>query len=185
MTQKIVFPVRPDRDTDWAVSCLQRMQQRQPIVVDLLSVQTPFDGNVRMFFSDEEIRDSLLEAISPIVDAETVENAMKAVLLNRVKTSAAEREDEAEAQGFFIVSFEGAFHGRTLGSLAATHRRKARLGFPTFDWPHVLFPVEDPQSPARTQNTPVFSGRRNTSSENSTFSPITSALIGLGNTSRT
>ena len=83
--------------------------------------------------------------------AETVENAMKAVLLNRVKTSAEEREGEAEAQAFFIISFEGAFHGRTLGSLAATHRRKARLGFPTFDWPHVLFPVEDPQSPARTQ----------------------------------
>jgi len=56
MPQKIVFPVRPDRDTDWAVSCLQRMQQREPIVVDLLSVQPPFDGHVRLFFSDEEVR---------------------------------------------------------------------------------------------------------------------------------
>jgi nucleotide-binding universal stress UspA family protein len=56
MPHKIVFPVRPDRDTDWAVSCLLRIQQREPIVVDLLSVQTPFDGNVRMFFSEEEIR---------------------------------------------------------------------------------------------------------------------------------
>ena len=86
--------------------------------------------------------------------AETVENAMKAVLLNRVKTSEPEpgqAEGTAERQGFFIVSFEGAFHGRTLGCLAVTHRRRARLGFPTFDWPHVLFPVEDPQSRARTQ----------------------------------
>ena len=41
------------------------------------------------------------------------------------------------------MSFEGAFHGRTLGSLAVTHRKKARLGFPTFDWPHISFPVED------------------------------------------
>jgi 4-aminobutyrate aminotransferase-like enzyme len=67
--------------------------------------------------------------------AEAVENAIKAALLNRVLTS----EDR---EGGFIVSFEGAFHGRTLGSLAVTHRKKARLGFPTFDWPHIAFPVE-------------------------------------------
>jgi 4-aminobutyrate aminotransferase-like enzyme len=68
--------------------------------------------------------------------AEAVENAIKAVLLNRVKTS-------GEPDGGFIVSFEGAFHGRTLGSLAVTHRKKARLGFPTFEWPHVSFPALD------------------------------------------
>lgn len=86
--------------------------------------------------------------------AEAVENAIKAVLLNRVKLGPAEPgapEAAAERQGFFIVPFEGAFHGRTLGSLAATHKRKARLGFPTFDWPHALFPVEDPRSRWRTQ----------------------------------
>src|SRR6058998_990433 len=75
--------------------------------------------------------------------AEAVENAIKSVLLNRVKTS----EDGA---GGFIVSFEGAFHGRTLGSLAATHRKKARLGFPTFDWPHIPFPFEEAASPRET-----------------------------------
>jgi 4-aminobutyrate aminotransferase / (S)-3-amino-2-methylpropionate transaminase len=86
--------------------------------------------------------------------AEAVENAIKAVLLNRVKMSPLEPgqpEASADKQGFFIIPFEGAFHGRTLGSLAATHRRKARLGFPTFDWPHALFPVEDPRSKWRTQ----------------------------------
>jgi 4-aminobutyrate aminotransferase-like enzyme len=78
--------------------------------------------------------------------AETVENAIKAVLLNRVKTA-------GEADGGFIVSFEGAFHGRTLGSLAVTHRKKARLGFPTFDWPHVSFPATDgsPKETARRE----------------------------------
>ena len=75
--------------------------------------------------------------------AEAVENAIKAVLLNRVKTS-------EDADGGFIVSFEGAFHGRTLGSLAVTHRKKARLGFPTFDWPHIPFPVEDARTPKET-----------------------------------
>jgi 4-aminobutyrate aminotransferase-like enzyme len=75
--------------------------------------------------------------------AEAVENAIKAALLNRVLTS-------DDRDGGFIVSFEGAFHGRTLGSLAVTHRKKARLGFPTFDWPHVSFPVEEPHSPKET-----------------------------------
>ncbi|MFT3913136.1 MAG: aminotransferase class III-fold pyridoxal phosphate-dependent enzyme [Anaeromyxobacteraceae bacterium] len=86
--------------------------------------------------------------------AEAVENAIKAVLLNRVKSTpqeAGREEAGSDKQGFFIVSFEGAFHGRTLGSLAATHKRKARLGFPTFDWPHVLFPVEDGRSAWRTK----------------------------------
>jgi 4-aminobutyrate aminotransferase-like enzyme len=74
---------------------------------------------------------------------EAVENAIKAVLLNRVLSS----EDR---DGGFIVSFDGAFHGRTLGSLAVTHRKKARLGFPTFDWPHISFPVEMLSAPKET-----------------------------------
>ena len=75
--------------------------------------------------------------------AEAVENAIKAVMMNRVMTS-------PDGDGGFIVSFDGAFHGRTLGALAVTHRRKARLGFPTFDWPHIPFPVEDARSPKET-----------------------------------
>jgi 4-aminobutyrate aminotransferase-like enzyme len=75
--------------------------------------------------------------------AEAVENAIKSALLNRVMTS-------EEGDGGFIVSFEGAFHGRTLGSLAVTHRKKARLGFPTFDWPHISYPVEAAGSPKET-----------------------------------
>ncbi|HEY7173207.1 MAG TPA: aminotransferase class III-fold pyridoxal phosphate-dependent enzyme [Vicinamibacterales bacterium] len=75
--------------------------------------------------------------------AEAVENAIKSVLLNRVITT-------GDRDGIFIVSFDGAFHGRTLGSLAVTHRKKARLGFPTFDWPHILFPADDPGAPAAT-----------------------------------
>ena len=78
--------------------------------------------------------------------AEAVENAIKSVLLNRVRTS-------GERDGGFIVSYEGAFHGRTLGSLAVTHRKKARLGFPTFDWPEVSFPAADasPRETARRE----------------------------------
>ncbi len=75
--------------------------------------------------------------------AEAVENAIKSALLNRVMTS-------HDGDGGFIVSFDGAFHGRTLGSLAVTHRKKARLGFPTFEWPHISFPIEEPNSPKET-----------------------------------
>ena len=75
--------------------------------------------------------------------AEAVENAIKSVLLHRVKTS-------EDSDGGFIVSFEGAFHGRTLGSLAVTHRKKARLGFPTFDWPHIAFPFVERDAPKAT-----------------------------------
>ncbi len=75
--------------------------------------------------------------------AEAVENAIKSVLMNRVMTT-------GDSEGGFVVSFEGAFHGRTLGSLAVTHRKKARLGFPTFDWPHIPFPFEQPRSPKET-----------------------------------
>jgi 4-aminobutyrate aminotransferase / (S)-3-amino-2-methylpropionate transaminase len=76
--------------------------------------------------------------------AEAVENAIKAALLVRARTAGIK-------QGGVIVSFEGAFHGRTLGALAVTHRKKARLGFPTFDWPQAIFPTEDPRAPAATQ----------------------------------
>ena len=75
--------------------------------------------------------------------AEAVENAIKAVLMNRVMTA-------PDGDGGFIVSFDGAFHGRTLGALAVTHRKKARLGFPTFDWPHIPFPVDAANAPKET-----------------------------------
>ncbi|HVP69415.1 MAG TPA: aminotransferase class III-fold pyridoxal phosphate-dependent enzyme [Anaeromyxobacteraceae bacterium] len=87
--------------------------------------------------------------------AEAVENAIKSVLLNRVKSRSPEQDvgqsATPERLGLFLISFEGGFHGRTLGSLAATHRKRARLGFPTFDWPHVGFPIEDCRFPQRTR----------------------------------
>ena len=75
--------------------------------------------------------------------AEAVENAIKAALLIRARTAGVR-------DGGVVFSFEGAFHGRTLGALAVTHRKKARLGFPTFDWPQAIFPTEDPRSPTAT-----------------------------------
>lgn len=40
-----------------------------------------------------------------------------------------------------LMSFEGAFHGRTFGALACTHSKAIhKLDIPSFDWPIAPFP---------------------------------------------
>jgi 4-aminobutyrate aminotransferase-like enzyme len=139
-----------------ALIATQAFGENDPVVVQAILQSLPFVTS-RYAHSEYQTVLSLrlkaeLNRIAPAgtprhfvvnTGAEAVENAIKAALLNRVITS-------DEGDGGFIVSFEGAFHGRTLGSLAATHRKKARLGFPTFDWPHISFPVEEAGSPKET-----------------------------------
>ena len=52
----ILAPVRPDRDTDWVAGFLIKLHQREHIRVHLLSVRSPFNGHVRMFFDEARIR---------------------------------------------------------------------------------------------------------------------------------
>src|SRR5262245_48572162 len=139
-----------------ALIATQAFGENDPTVVRAILESLPFVIS-RYAHSEYETALSLrlnveLNRIAPVgttrhlfvsTGAEAVENAIKAVLLNRVMTS-------EDGDGGFIVSFEGAFHGRTLGSLAVTHRKKARLGFPTFDWPHIPFPAEEPRAPKET-----------------------------------
>lgn len=43
---------------------------------------------------------------------------------------------------YSILSFKGAFHGRTLGSLSTTHSKYIhKIDVPAFDWPIASFPV--------------------------------------------
>lgn len=56
MVKNVLFPVRSDRDIQWVIDFMIRLHQREPVRIHLLSVQTPFDGHVRMFFKDDEIR---------------------------------------------------------------------------------------------------------------------------------
>jgi 4-aminobutyrate aminotransferase-like enzyme len=130
-----------------AMIATQALGENDPRVVEAMVRGLPF---VVSRYAHSEYQTSLslrlkaqLDRIAPAgtprhfvvnTGAEAVENAIKAVLLNRVLAA-------GEARGGFIVSFEGAFHGRTLGSLAVTQRKKAKTGFPTFDWPHVTFPA--------------------------------------------
>ena len=74
--------------------------------------------------------------------AEAVENAIKSVLMNRVMTFRTATAD------YRVVRRR--VSRRTLGALAVTHRKKARLGFPTFDWPHIPFPVDEARAPKET-----------------------------------
>src|SRR3954469_4603221 len=148
---------RPYRFLDMgALIATQAFGENDPAVVQAILESLPFVTS-RYAHSEYQTVLSLrlkaeLNRIAPVgtprhfvvnSGAEAVENAIKSVLMNRVMTS-------QDGDGGFIVSFEGAFHGRTLGALAVTHRRKARLGFPTFDWPHISFPVDDPRSPKET-----------------------------------
>jgi 4-aminobutyrate aminotransferase-like enzyme len=147
-----------DRDADGqpyrfldmgALIATQAFGENEPDVIEAVLTHLPYTFS-RYAHSEYQTAVSLrlkseLNRIAPAgtprhfvvnTGAEAVENAIKSVLLNRVKTS-------GEPDGGFVISFEGAFHGRTLGSLAVTHRKRARLGFPTFDWPQVSFPVFD------------------------------------------
>jgi nucleotide-binding universal stress UspA family protein len=55
MARKVLFPVVGDRDPAWGVDFLERLQQREPILVELLSVQQPYTGHVRMFFDKDTV----------------------------------------------------------------------------------------------------------------------------------
>ena len=44
MVKRILFAVRDDLDTNWAIDFLVRLHQREPIMVHLLSVQPPQEG---------------------------------------------------------------------------------------------------------------------------------------------
>jgi 4-aminobutyrate aminotransferase-like enzyme len=132
-----------------ALIATQALGENDPAIVEAVLAELPVAVN-RYAHSEYQTSVSLrmkaaLDRIAPpgvmrhfVVNtgAEAVENAIKAVLLSRVRRT-------GEKDGGFIISFEGAYHGRTLGSLAVTHRKRARLGFPTFDWPQAPWPTVD------------------------------------------
>lgn len=96
----------------------------------------------------------LSQVLTVTSGAEAVENAIKLACIHLARRRRGGRgpspEDlalvmknqQAGIDRFKVISFEGAFHGRTLGSLSAT-RSKAihKLDFPAFDWPVVPFPA--------------------------------------------
>jgi 4-aminobutyrate aminotransferase/(S)-3-amino-2-methylpropionate transaminase len=85
--------------------------------------------------------------------AEAVENAIKAAFIRHASRRRGGAPPSAEelalalvnrqphTASLKVISFEGSFHGRTLGALSATHSKAIhKLDFPAFDWPMVPFP---------------------------------------------
>lgn len=85
--------------------------------------------------------------------SEAVENAIKAAFIHlagRRRGGAAPSAAELDAcmrnaqpgiERFKVVSFEGGFHGRSLGALSLTRSKPIhKLDIPAFDWPAVPFP---------------------------------------------
>lgn len=69
----VLFPVRSDRDTGWAVDFVVDLYRREQVRIHLLSVRMPFDGAVRMFFDEAELRRIYREdgegELKPVCDA--------------------------------------------------------------------------------------------------------------------
>lgn len=86
--------------------------------------------------------------------AEAVENALKvafAAHARRLRGGASWSAEDLQGvmrnaqpgvSAYKIISFEGSFHGRSLGALSATRSKPIhKLDFPAFDWPVVPFPA--------------------------------------------
>lgn len=85
--------------------------------------------------------------------AEAVENAIKVACAATMARRRGGRWTDADAAAVMqnaqpgvdelvVVSFEGGFHGRTLGALSATRSKPIhKLDFPAFPWPVVPFPA--------------------------------------------
>ncbi|MSP56153.1 MAG: aminotransferase class III-fold pyridoxal phosphate-dependent enzyme [Myxococcales bacterium] len=96
----------------------------------------------------------LTQLVTVTTGAEAVENAIKTAFVRlarkRREGAAPSAEDlrltmlnrQPHTNDMKVISFEGGFHGRSLGSLSAT-RSKAihKLDFPAFEWPVVAFPA--------------------------------------------
>ena len=86
--------------------------------------------------------------------SEAIENAIKAAFIwhaGRRRGGASPSAEEASASmlnrqpltnDISVLSFEGAFHGRSLGALSATRSKPIhKLDIPAFDWPVAPFPA--------------------------------------------
>lgn len=84
----------------------------------------------------------------------SVENALKAACMYQVhkqRNGRAPTKEELESTminqapgsaDLTILSFRGAFHGRTFGALSCTHSKPIhKLDIPAFDWPMATFPL--------------------------------------------
>jgi 4-aminobutyrate aminotransferase/(S)-3-amino-2-methylpropionate transaminase len=96
----------------------------------------------------------LTKLVTVTTGAEAVENAIKAAFV-RLATrrrggkgptdadmAACMKNAQTMANGFKVLSFEGGFHGRSLGALSLTRSKPIhKVDFPAFAWPTAPFPA--------------------------------------------
>jgi 4-aminobutyrate aminotransferase/(S)-3-amino-2-methylpropionate transaminase len=96
----------------------------------------------------------LTRIVTVTTGAEAVENAIKAAFV-RLATrrrggkgptdadmAACMKNDQKMANAFKVLSFEGGFHGRSLGALSLTRSKPIhKVDFPAFAWPTAPFPA--------------------------------------------
>jgi 4-aminobutyrate aminotransferase/(S)-3-amino-2-methylpropionate transaminase len=95
----------------------------------------------------------MTKLVTVTTGSEAVENAIKAAFIRHARVrrggaaptaeelAACMENADAAVNGMQVLSFDGGFHGRTLGALSLT-RSKAihKLDIPAFAWPKVRFP---------------------------------------------
>jgi 4-aminobutyrate aminotransferase / (S)-3-amino-2-methylpropionate transaminase len=96
----------------------------------------------------------LPKLVTVTTGAEAVENAIKAAFVRLARRrrgdtgpseadlAACMKNDQAMANAFKVLSFEGGFHGRSLGALSLTRSKPIhKVDFPAFPWPTAPFPA--------------------------------------------
>lgn len=96
----------------------------------------------------------LTRVVTVTTGSEAIENALKAAFMRLARRNRGDATwTEADLKGAMVndqpginamkvISFEGGFHGRSLGALSATRSKPIhKLDIPAFDWPVVPFPA--------------------------------------------
>lgn len=95
----------------------------------------------------------LTKLVTVTTGSEAVENAIKAAFIRHARVrrggaapsladlTACMDNEQASANSLAVVSFEGGFHGRSMGALSLTRSKVIhKLDIPAFAWPKVRFP---------------------------------------------
>lgn len=97
--------------------------------------------------------EGLPRVVTVTTGAEAVENAIKVACAwamrrrrggrwTEEEAALAMRNDQPGVDELVVISFEGGFHGRSLGALSATRSKPIhKVDFPAFRWPVVPFPA--------------------------------------------
>jgi 4-aminobutyrate aminotransferase/(S)-3-amino-2-methylpropionate transaminase len=96
----------------------------------------------------------LSRLVTVTTGSEAIENAVKTAFIHLARRrragrapeaaelAAAMKNAQADVNGFKMLSFEGGFHGRSMGALSLTRSKPIhKLDVPAFDWPTAPFPA--------------------------------------------